>query len=227
MLLTQFKPEIFENMYYFVGGDTLLQVCIYNVTHATDGLRAMLFTKIKIRPMLLLLLPAMVGGCTTMEAQNRERAAHQAEVSYMQEQNRKLSGRIDDLELQIDQLHRDLDRVRESARLGQDAERKASDQRLDQLEQQLAQLNQARAGDRQQIVDQLSKQMAKVMQSARPAAPSRSGVSEYGREHLVEPGQTLSEIARAYGVSIQAVIKANNMSNPNALRAGQTLFIPD
>ena len=169
-----------------------------------------------------------LAGCTTTDTLNRERAAYQSETSYMQEQNRKLSGRIEDLELQIDQLHQDLDRVRTDSRRGTEAGRQASDERLTRLEQQIQQLAKARETDRKQIVDQLSAQMAKIMKSNRPSGRSqRSSGSECGREDLVVPGQTLSEIARAYSVSINAIIKANHMKTPNPLRAGQPLFIPD
>lgn len=44
--------------------------------------------------------------------------------------------------------------------------------------------------------------------------------------HVVKPGQNLSQIARYYGVSVQAIIKANNLWNPNLIYAGQHLLIP-
>ncbi len=48
-----------------------------------------------------------------------------------------------------------------------------------------------------------------------------------GYEHKVERGQTLSEIARGYGKSMDSIMKANNISNPSMLHVGQVLFIPD
>jgi LysM repeat protein len=44
--------------------------------------------------------------------------------------------------------------------------------------------------------------------------------------HVVQPGETLSEIARMYGVTVDAVVQANNLDNPNAIREGQVLLIP-
>ena len=44
--------------------------------------------------------------------------------------------------------------------------------------------------------------------------------------HRVTTGETLSVIARQYGVSIQAIVDANNLVNPNALSIGQELIIP-
>jgi len=43
----------------------------------------------------------------------------------------------------------------------------------------------------------------------------------------VERGQTLSQIARGYGKSMESIMKANKITNPSAIRAGQILFIPD
>jgi LysM repeat protein len=43
----------------------------------------------------------------------------------------------------------------------------------------------------------------------------------------VESGETLSAIAKAYGVKMKTISQANNLSNPNNLRLGQTLFIPE
>lgn len=44
--------------------------------------------------------------------------------------------------------------------------------------------------------------------------------------HIVQSGEALSEIARRYGVDMQAILKANNLPNANALRVGQELIIP-
>lgn len=44
--------------------------------------------------------------------------------------------------------------------------------------------------------------------------------------YVVEEGDTLSGIARAHGVSLQDLIAANDLENPDVLRIGQTLVIP-
>jgi LysM repeat protein len=48
-----------------------------------------------------------------------------------------------------------------------------------------------------------------------------------GYEHVVKVGETLSQIAAAYKVKAQAIIDANNITNPNTVRPGQKLFIPE
>ena len=44
--------------------------------------------------------------------------------------------------------------------------------------------------------------------------------------HVVQAGETLSEIARLYGTTVEAIVQANNLDNPDSLREGQVLIIP-
>ncbi len=46
------------------------------------------------------------------------------------------------------------------------------------------------------------------------------------RIHYVEPGQSLSSIARIYGVTVDQLAKENNISDPGQIRAGQELRVP-
>lgn len=45
-------------------------------------------------------------------------------------------------------------------------------------------------------------------------------------EHVVQHGETLSEIAYAYDIDHQSLATYNHLTNPNAIRAGQKLVIP-
>lgn len=45
-------------------------------------------------------------------------------------------------------------------------------------------------------------------------------------EHVVQEGETLSEIARAYGVSVEALAALNHLGDPDHIVAGQRLRIP-
>ena len=44
--------------------------------------------------------------------------------------------------------------------------------------------------------------------------------------HVVKPGQNLTQIANYYGVTVQAIVNANNLWNPSLIYAGQRLLIP-
>ena len=44
--------------------------------------------------------------------------------------------------------------------------------------------------------------------------------------YTVQAGDTLFSIAQRFGVSLDAVIEANNISNPDVIYEGDTLTIP-
>ncbi len=44
--------------------------------------------------------------------------------------------------------------------------------------------------------------------------------------HIVAPGDTLYNVSLRYGVSVEEIMAANNLTNPNALTIGQQLTIP-
>lgn len=48
-----------------------------------------------------------------------------------------------------------------------------------------------------------------------------------GRTVVVQPGQTVSGIARETGVSVADIVEVNGLVNADAIRPGQTLFIPE
>lgn len=49
----------------------------------------------------------------------------------------------------------------------------------------------------------------------------------YAGQHIVEEGENLTGICRQYGVSVDEVAKSNRITNPNLIRVGQKLEIPD
>lgn len=54
---------------------------------------------------------------------------------------------------------------------------------------------------------------------------SRIGLNDYA-VHTVASGETLSKIAKEYGVSLETIMWENNLYNPNMLRIGQSLLVP-
>jgi Tol biopolymer transport system component/LysM repeat protein len=47
-----------------------------------------------------------------------------------------------------------------------------------------------------------------------------------GQTYVVKEGETLSEIARRFGISVKALAEANGITDPTLIRAGQVLIIP-
>jgi murein DD-endopeptidase MepM/ murein hydrolase activator NlpD len=66
------------------------------------------------------------------------------------------------------------------------------------------------------------KTMALSEPQPEPAAAKKTG----GAMHKVASGETLYGIARSYGVKPSAIVAANGLSSPEAIRIGQSLKIP-
>ncbi len=64
--------------------------------------------------------------------------------------------------------------------------------------------------------------------TAGPAMRATTSASTGGasRTHTVRRGESLSAIATRYGVGLQAIQRANNISSPNRIQVGQRLRIP-
>ncbi|HSJ74805.1 MAG TPA: LysM peptidoglycan-binding domain-containing protein, partial [Gemmatimonadales bacterium] len=62
--------------------------------------------------------------------------------------------------------------------------------------------------------------------AANPIPPQSGGADAGLRTHVVQRGETLEGLARRYGVSIQALRRANGLSDHATLRAGVALKIP-
>jgi N-acetylmuramoyl-L-alanine amidase len=57
------------------------------------------------------------------------------------------------------------------------------------------------------------------------SSAAAGGGAEQGFEHVIEKGQSLSAIAKAYGTTVDAIKKANNLKG-ETIYIGQKLFIP-
>jgi membrane-bound lytic murein transglycosylase D len=71
-------------------------------------------------------------------------------------------------------------------------------------------------------------QRLRVVAPGRSRAPARAQASLAASErvHTVRRGETLSGLAKRYGVSLEALAEANHLSTRGGLRAGATLRIP-
>lgn len=59
-----------------------------------------------------------------------------------------------------------------------------------------------------------------------PARQPANAAYSNGFWYTVKAGDTLSSIARRYGTTVDAIVRANNLRNPNYIRVGQKLWIP-
>lgn len=59
-----------------------------------------------------------------------------------------------------------------------------------------------------------------------PGLTPRQAIEARGVRHVVQSGESLSQIAQAYGVTIDEIMALNGLSDPNTIVVGQELLIP-
>lgn len=64
-----------------------------------------------------------------------------------------------------------------------------------------------------------------VVTTPADSTPQNSSPNTYPT-HFIQPGETLFTIAAKYGLSLEALIQANNILNPDMIQVGQALQIP-
>lgn len=170
-------------------------------------------------------LVLFLSGCATYD-NSRSATQEREDLLVLREDVNRCKSRLETMEIEQQRIYHELEQLRSAKGQNED-----SQTRFDELERRMAALDAARAHDRQAIIDQLSGNMAKMIGSApsqtkKSASSASSAASATGYEHIVKEGETLSAIATAYKVKPSAIIEANDLKKPDALRAGQKLFIP-
>lgn len=174
-------------------------------------------------PQMVWVVPlALLAGCVTPMTQTRnEDVRRQVELSSLKTDHARLVERVRGMEDVHEDIYRRLD---ETARV-----HAAGDEmtvgRLDALDSRVQLLEQQRVSDRQELIDTLSRKMADIV-NARPPAPPAGSSSSY-LEHTVKQGETLSEIAVVYHVTVEAIVRANQLPDANSIRVGTKLLIPE
>lgn len=161
------------------------------------------------------------SGCETLSGQKKrqkEMRLHN-DIANLKASVERLEQRLDGMEAGREDVYAQISDSQ--ATRARSAAQHAAE--MEALESRLAAQKKAQEFREKQMVTDLSKTMAGIME--KNAATSGGSVS--GVEHPVQSGETLSEIAAAYGVKTKAIIRANRMKNPDDLKIGQLLIIPD
>ena len=179
-----------------------------------------------------------VSACAaSLFAQADARAAYQQRQAIQEVQ--RLSSQFDQLQHGMESLASRMNRLESSS--------SSSDVRAEvaALRSELGSLKRRQEAMRGEIVAEISKKMADLISKSRPApapeAPSRGkGKSNASRshdapadsgpngpyfEHTIEPGETLSYIAKECKTTVKKIMQFNNMKD-HTLRVGQVIKIP-
>lgn len=162
------------------------------------------------------------------------------EIANLQEDVRLLQQSVAELRSSVEQLQR------ENAALGRQAESgRASAATLAQVNDAIAQLKQSvdasLADQKRETLQTVAQQIARLAkdtnaaiaavakgQATRPTISSdfSDDFPKEGVTHTVQAGETLSTIAKKYGVPMKNIQNANRIADPTKLFVGQSLFIP-
>ena len=161
------------------------------------------------KPILILLTAGLLTGCETLPPiqARTDRVAMNQDQRLIQEQQRRLAGRLDAIEMELGRLSRDLDTLRV------------------QLDNRCAAIETKSEADKREMVNRLSGEIDNLIKQAAATRPAPAP-SVRGMEHIVQSGETLYIIAKAYGVSTKTIIDANKIQDPSRLSIGQKLIIP-
>ena len=171
------------------------------------------------------------SGCVTLTDDADQMQARE-DMLIVQDRMQKLDGRIEGLELEVERLRQEVNASRSAPSPVQPLQA-----RLDDLETRIRAVDAARERDKQEIVDKLSTKITQIVGSSKSSGSSSarkqgskkssSSSSQSGYEHEVQAGETLSAIAAAYGVTSKVILDNNDIKDPNRLRVGQKLFVPE
>ena len=162
----------------------------------------------------------ILTGCVTTSSERANREMRmQSQMRNMKAELGRVRGEVDGLVAGREEIYRKIEALQASV--------SRSTQALDSEVKTLSQGLQATSASREQLKQDIINKMSKNVEALIKTQSASVNTGQRGREHIVEQGHTLSTIAAAYGVSSKAIIKANNIKNPDRLKIGQVLFIPE
>lgn len=167
-----------------------------------------------------MMMAACLASCAMAFGQAKDDFMRQQAYAEMQ----RVSGQVDVLQSNLGDLQT---RV---GRLEGGGDSKGIRQEIDALKAAVADIRRQLQAQRGEIVrdltgriSQMQKQQAAM--APRPVEKKEKVVLGPHKEYTVQPGDTLSMISEAFGVSIAKIKEMNNLKNDN-LRVGQKLNLP-
>jgi LysM repeat protein len=162
------------------------------------------------------------------------------ELANLREDVRLLQQTVGELRASVEQLQRDNAALTSQAESG-----KSAFATLAQVHDAIAQLKQATdaalADQKRDVLQTVAQQISKLAketnaavaavakgQAARPTISTQfnDDFPKEGVTHTVQTGETLSIIAKKYGVPMKTIQNANRIADPTKILVGQSLFIP-
>ena len=143
-------------------------------------------------------------------------------ITALEEAVAAMEHQLADVSRQVSELDNDFSRGLEAIRDGQ--------QQLGiELEGRIRSVDDDRRSDRDDTLERLEIVLDEVTaenQRLRDDIEALRSAVSTGFSHTVKRGETLANIAAQYGITVQEIAAANEITNPNIISVGQELFIP-
>ncbi len=158
-----------------------------------------------------------LSGCNSAEIK-KEQASQREDIHGLQEKIGQLQTDVQAVQDENDSLKLESGNLKDDLNASQDSNSQYQKdiKRLDDL---VKKLDSAREQDRKVIVEEVSQEISRLSKKIQNAStspkidPARPRLEE-GVEHVVTKGETLTSIAKTYGVSKKLLWKPTNSVNP-------------
>ena len=208
---------------------------------ATGTLHTRLAGRVTVTVLMVLLVGITLSGCGTgglavkkdiWDAQDdfEHRQAGLSEkvlkidgrMTALEEETQVVSHQIEGLSQRLAGLESEFGRGLEAVRDGQ--------QQIGiELEDRIRAVDSGRQSDRDDMLGRMEIVLEEVTRENRLLREEMDAIKSslnVGLEHTVRPGDSIARIASQYGTTVEAIVTANNLANPDRIAVGQKLFIP-
>ena len=157
----------------------------------------------------------------------------EAELESVRAENEALRIRMDDLTDQLSSLGGEVSsRLTELAQSDEAVAEQAREAALSATTaaQEAGELEEQRERDREEMLNRMNVILEEVLRENEKLASRvkqlENSALTFGTEHTVQPGETVAAIASRYGVTVDAIVNANGLSDAARINVGQKLVIP-
>jgi len=186
---------------------------------------------------------ALAASASVLSAQS---GTELQRISDLEQDVQALNEKIGQMNIQMETMRRDNDALR--AQLAASASgiktnppAGAGFVTTTQLDAQLANLRaemmRAQTAQKDEIVDEVSRQMERLAQQTQQAIQAQAAPADNGPKfsdnfpktgipYTVQKGDTISGIAHRFNASVDDIVNANRIADPTKLKVGQKIIIP-
>ena len=176
----------------------------------------------KLRVFLRILAQIGAVCCATVDASAQQPVAQS--LGILDEKVNRLQAQFEDLQFRQQKAQKDIEKLQADLEELRRSGGGVSANDLKALDDRILAVDAARQKDKQAIIDQLAKELASISSARSPTKGAPAPTSE-AKEHVVQKGETLTTIAKSYGVTVAELRKANSLTGDD-IKAGQRLVIP-